>query len=172
MIDPLGLNKNDLYNKPDIKISDKPLGDPKKLCTHKSNTIIEVDPSGLRATELGAKLDGDKPDMDLVLGGFSKALIEVAKVGTAGAKKYSRNGWKSVPNGIKRYTSAELRHYFKEETEGPIDPDFGLLHSAHKAWNALAALELILEERNKKGQNKLDEEEELRITLEQKGDIL
>ena len=37
----------------------------------------------------GAKLDKDKPRPGLVLGGFAKALIEVSKVGTAGAKKYT-----------------------------------------------------------------------------------
>ena len=104
----------------------------------------EKDPSGLCAHAPGAKLDGDKPDMDLVLGAFSRALIEVAKVGTFGAKKYTSNGWLSVPNGISRYTSAELRHYAYEEIEGPVDRDSGLLHKAHKAWNALAALELEL----------------------------
>lgn len=104
----------------------------------------EKDPSGLSQNIPGAKLDYGKPDMDLVFGAFSRALIEVAKVGTFGAKKYSPNGWLIVPNGIKRYTSAELRHYFKEEIEGLYDEDSGLLHKAHKAWNALATLELEL----------------------------
>ena len=112
----------------------------------------EIDPNGLTKDNMGAKFDGNKPDMDLVLGGFSRALIEVAKVGTAGAKKYSRDGWLQVPNGIDRYKSAELRHYFKEKGGEIIDPDFGYLHAAHRAWNALASLELLIEERNKKDQ--------------------
>jgi hypothetical protein len=104
----------------------------------------ETDPNGLNPHAAGAKCDAGKVDMDLVFRGFARALTEVAKVGTHGAKKYTENGWKTVPNGIRRYEAAELRHYYKEEIEGEIDPDFGLLHKAHKAWNALAALELRL----------------------------
>lgn len=92
----------------------------------------------------GDKYDTNKPDMGLVLSSFSRALIEVSKVGTFGAKKYTKDGWIAVPNGVARYTSAELRHHFYEETEGPFDRESGLLHKAHKAWNALAALDLYL----------------------------
>jgi hypothetical protein len=94
---------------------------------------------------IGFKDDSDKPDLDLVLGGFSKALYEVGKVGTFGAKKYTDNGWKSVSNGERRYTSAMLRHYFKESDGELIDPESELSHATHTAWNALARLELILE---------------------------
>ena len=99
--------------------------------------------------EPGAKLDQDKPDVNLVLGNFARALMEVSKVGTAGAKKYSRNGWLEVPDGKNRYNSACERHYLKEQMGEEIDPDFGLLHAAHRAWNALAYLELILREEDK-----------------------
>ena len=93
----------------------------------------------------GAKLDQDKPRTALVLGAFSKALLEVSKVGTFGANKYSDNGWKEVPNGIERYTSAMLRHYFAEQSEF-LDPETNLSHAAAVAWNALARLSLILKE--------------------------
>jgi hypothetical protein len=110
-------------------------------------TIIkEADPTGLSSKDKGAKLDHGKPDLGLVLGDFSRALIEVGKVGTFGAKKYSEHGWLHVPNGIRRYTSAELRHQFYDEIDGPYDSDSGLLHKAHKAWNSLAVLELALRE--------------------------
>ena len=46
----------------------------------------------------GAKDDGVKPRTDLVLGGFSRALLEVSQVGTFGANKYTDNGWMEVPN--------------------------------------------------------------------------
>lgn len=94
--------------------------------------------------EPGAKLDSGKPRMGLVLQGFRKALSEISKVGTAGAEKYSDNGWMSVPNGEARYEDALLRHLLADEE---IDQDFGLSHRAHMAWNALALLELEL--RNK-----------------------
>lgn len=96
--------------------------------------------------EPGAKNDKDKIAAG-VLADFSLALMEVAKVGTFGAKKYSRGGWMSVPNGIERYSDAMLRHYLKERYV--LDKDSGLRHHAHLAWNALARLELILREEEK-----------------------
>ena len=108
----------------------------------------EVDPDGKDRNEPGAKLDAGKPRAGLVLGDFSLGLIEVAKVGTFGAIKYSDHGWLSVPNGIARYTDAMVRHWLKEAAGEVYDDDSELLHSAHLAWNALARLELIIRERN------------------------
>jgi len=101
-----------------------------------------ADPNGLNQHEPGAKLDAGKPDASLLLM-FGQALTAVSQVGTFGAVKYTRGGWQDVPDGQQRYTAALLRHVF-EEHYGPIDPDSGLLHSAHAAWNALARLELEL----------------------------
>lgn len=106
----------------------------------------EVDPSGLDQHSPGAKLDQGKPMVSLVLGGFARALMEVAKVGTFGAKKYTPNGWMSVANGIDRYSDAKARHQLYEAMGEEHDPDSGLLHAAHEAWNALAVLELKLRE--------------------------
>lgn len=93
----------------------------------------------------GAKLDDGKVRMGLVLSGFARALTEVSKVGTFGARKYSDNGWKSVPNGAARYTDALYRHLLAEATGETHDRESGLYHAAHAAWNALARLELYLE---------------------------
>ena len=92
----------------------------------------------------GAKDDNGKPEMSLVLFGFADALLEVGKVATYGKNKYTENGWKSVPDGIKRYTDAGMRHQLAEAKE-PIDAESGLLHAAHQAWNSLARLQLLLE---------------------------
>lgn len=108
----------------------------------------ETDPNGVDQHAPGAKLDKEKPDCSL-LGYFGRALLEVARVGTFGAKKYTRGGWQYVDDGINRYAAAMLRHYFKEE-RGEIDDDSGLLHAAHEAWCALARLELILRDRESK----------------------
>lgn len=105
--------------------------------------MTEQDPTGKAPSEPGAKLDAGKPDVALVFDGFARALIEVAKVSTYGAQKYSRNGWMLVPDGINRYRSAGDRHRLKAAIE-PVDTDTGLLHLAHEAWNRLAELELIL----------------------------
>ena len=71
-------------------------------------------------------------------------------VGTFGAKKYTDRGWKEVNNGIERYLSAMLRHYFKFKNGEDLDNESGLTHLAHMAWNALAVLELYYEIRNKR----------------------
>jgi len=102
----------------------------------------EKDPNGKGQHDAGAKLDHGKPRVHLVLGAFRFALIEVARVGTVGAEKYSDHGWLSVPNGIERYTDAMYRHLLCEP--GSLDKDTGLDHAAHAAWNALAVLELKL----------------------------
>lgn len=109
----------------------------------------EIDPTGRRPSDKGAKVDAGKPRMDLVLGAFSEALIEVSKVGTFGAKKYTENGWIEVPNGVQRYTDAMLRHYFYERNGEEVDSDSELLHASHLAWNALARLSLILKEKKR-----------------------
>ena len=106
----------------------------------------EADPSGISPHTPGAKLDAGKNRLGLVLQGFANALEEVGRVGTFGANKYTDNGWMSVPNGHARYTDAAYRHLLKEAQGELLDPDSGLQHAAHAAWNALARLELKLRE--------------------------
>lgn len=79
--------------------------------------------------------------MGLVLGDFKHAVVAVGEVGTFGANKYTDHGWLDVPQGPARYRDALLRHLFADETH---DPESGLPHLAHAAWNALAILELEL----------------------------
>lgn len=107
----------------------------------------EIDPTGRKPNDPGAKLDQGKNRLGLVLFGFSRALQAVGRVGTYGAQKYSDNGWMQVPDGKARYTDAMLRHLMKEAAGEEKDTDTDLLHAAHSAWNALARLELMLRER-------------------------
>lgn len=106
--------------------------------------MVEKDPNGVGQHEPGAKLDDGKPDASL-LGMFGKALLAVSAVGTFGARKYTRGGWVSVPDGFQRYTAALWRHLLGEGYEA-ADADSGLPHEAHAAWNALARLEIKLRE--------------------------
>lgn len=107
----------------------------------------QYDPNGTDAHAPGAKLDGGKLRPGLVLGGFARALTDVTAVGTYGAAKYSDNGWRSVPNARQRYTDAFWRHLLASQYE-TLDPESGLPHTAHAAWNLLALLEFdyILED--------------------------
>ena len=104
----------------------------------------EADPNGKGAHESGSKLDAGKVDAELVFEGFPRALLAVAEVATFGALKYTRGGWKEVPNGIQRYDAAHMRHKLKRLKGEKIDPDSKKWHRAHEVWNALAALELEL----------------------------
>jgi len=104
---------------------------------------VEIDPTGKDPHTPGAKLDAGKVRVDLVFNGMAKALVEVSRVATFGAQKYTEHGWIDVPNGILRYTAAMDRHRLAEVSE-PNDPDSQIYHAAHLAWNALARLELIL----------------------------
>lgn len=109
-------------------------------------SFLESDPSGKNQHEAGAKLDDGKVLADLVLGDFARALWAVAEVGTFGAKKYTKSGWLSVPDGLARYEDAQMRHRLKRQMGELVDDDSDLLHRAHEAWNALATLELHLRE--------------------------
>lgn len=90
----------------------------------------------------GAKFDSGKP-LSGCLFDFPRALNEVAKVATFGAKKYQRGSWQTVPDGETRYFDALARHLIARGLED-ADPESGISHLAHAAWNALAVLELEL----------------------------
>ena len=106
--------------------------------------MTETDPNGLKPKHPGAKLDQGKPECAQIFVMFSKALYDVAKVGSVGARKYSMGGWEHVENGFNRYDDAVLRHFLKRKQGEEFDKDSGLLHLSHEAWNALAKLELYL----------------------------
>jgi len=105
--------------------------------------IAEKDPNGVDQHTHGAKLDYGKPRAALVLMSFGKALLEVSRVGTFGAEKYTPKGWIEVDNGFERYMDSAFRHLLVMETE-PLDPESKLSHLSHAAWNILACLELEL----------------------------
>lgn len=115
-----------------------------------TSSFCELDPTGRKPNDPGAKLDQGKNRLGLVLFGFARALQAVGRVGTYGAKKYSDNGWMQVPDGERRYTDALMRHLMKEAAGEEKDTDTDLLHASHAAWNALARLELMLREREAK----------------------
>lgn len=77
-------------------------------------------------------------------------LQEVARVLTAGAKKYGANNWQNLDDGYNRYLGAMLRHLTEVEKGIEIDADTGCLHIAQVACNALFMLHFKLQEYNDK----------------------
>ena len=79
-----------------------------------------------------------------------RELEEIAKVYTAGAKKYGTHNWENLPDGYERYKGAMLRHLCEVEKGNAVDDDTGCLHCAQVAWNAIAMLHFKLIEYQKK----------------------
>lgn len=93
------------------------------------------------------KFDGGKsPIFRGAVSYFPRAISAVAAVSAFGASKYAWNGWRGVPDGYNRYSDAMVRHLAYEGEGEVLDPDSGLLHAGHAAWNALARLEILLTE--------------------------
>lgn len=108
--------------------------------------LTETDPDGKKQHEPGAKLDLGKPAVyQGAINYFPRAIEAIAKVSTAGARKYTWKGWETVSNGYNRYSDALGRHLLAESCGEEIDPSTGFYHAAHAAWNALARLELLLQ---------------------------
>lgn len=103
---------------------------------------VGTDPNGIDQHAPGAKMDAGKTDVGLLFESFPNALMGVAMVATFGANKYTRNGWKEVPQGRMRYAAAEGRHKLERFKGFLNDSESGLPHQFHEVWNALAQLEL------------------------------
>lgn len=102
----------------------------------------------------GAKDDGAKVDLSIILECFPRALWEVGRVADYGARKYSRGGCLKVKNAMQRYEAADMRHKLSFHKGEERDQESGMLHLAHCAWNALIQLEIYLREKeieSKKG---------------------
>lgn len=121
--------------------------------THKSiaesaNNVLGVYRPNLEDRKVG------KVGMHMVVDGFPRALREVAKVMTWAAehKGYKLHDWRNLPNADVELPAAEYRHQNDsciQKAEGVpaierTDHESKLLHSAHKVFNALAELELVL----------------------------
>lgn len=102
----------------------------------------QEDPNGIDQHQPGAKLDHGKPMPRLIVDYMSRALAGIVLVGTFGARKYTEGGWLEVERGIERYRDAQLRHEAKIAQGELIDPESGLPHDFHRAWNVLAQVEL------------------------------
>jgi hypothetical protein len=105
----------------------------------------------------GVKYNKGKLPLDIVLTRqFPKALNAISKATMFGHNKYFESdedylNFKNVEGGSQTYADALQRHSIDK---GSIDEDSGLPHIFHKAWNALAELELWIEENLNKTDDK------------------
>lgn len=95
----------------------------------------------------GKKYDNGKPMVGTLTDVFSRALMVVGACIEYGTHKYpDPKNWQLVDNGIKRYRDAMMRHLLKYNAGIDKDEETGLPHLAHMCWNALAILELYMQE--------------------------
>lgn len=94
---------------------------------------------------VGWKQDGEKNKLELMP---YDALWEVGKVYTFGAKKYDARNWEK---GIaySRVFGALMRHSWAWWNREDTDPETGLSHMVHAAWNALTLVAFILRDQGK-----------------------
>lgn len=82
---------------------------------------------------------------------FPEALQTVAECSDSWHKKYELNGdwnnFRRVENP-KRYLNAMIRHLVQSKWWLERNPDGDVLHMAQVAWNALAYLQILLDESN------------------------
>jgi len=83
---------------------------------------------------VGLKYDEGKDRWDLLPW---KALTQVVKVVTYGARKYGECNWQHVDRGQERYFAAMQRHIAAWRAGDATDDETGLHHLAHAACSAL-----------------------------------
>jgi hypothetical protein len=92
---------------------------------------------------VGEKWDDGKIRFSLVPWKGVEAVGEVAMYGLR--KGYKKDSWKFVEGGFERYKDALVRHLVKELVGEHVDPESGLPHLYHVAWNALAVCHFLME---------------------------
>lgn len=103
----------------------------------------------------GKKYDNGKSMVGTLTDVFSRALMAVGACIEYGTHKYPNpKNWQFVDDGIRRYRDAMMRHLLKYNAGIDKDEETKLPHLAHMAWNALAMLELYMQEHK----NELDKE--------------
>lgn len=78
------------------------------------------------------KFDSNKLMWDLLPIKATEAIVDVL---TYGANKYKPGGWRTVPDGRRRYIAAFFRHFISHLKGERIDPESGKPHIAHALCN-------------------------------------
>lgn len=88
---------------------------------------------------VGVKADKEKDPWEFVPWG---PFIGVVKVLGFGARKYSPDNWRRVPNAKMRYYAAAMRHLIAWRIGERLDPESGLPHLYHAMCSLLFVTEL------------------------------
>jgi hypothetical protein len=88
------------------------------------------------------KADKGKNQVGLFCEDFANALWAVGEVAEYGTRKYAESTWKDVPDALKRYRRAFMRHYNAYLRGEKRDEESGHLHLTHAFWCMAAILEL------------------------------
>lgn len=90
-----------------------------------------------------------KLPMHLVVEGFPLLKRELARMmqWAAEVKGYKPHDWKKMSVG--EFKAAQHRHESKRLIDGPLDDESNLMHLVHEAFNAMAAAERALMDREK-----------------------
>jgi len=101
------------------------------------NSGDEIIKGNVKTSSEGVKFDQGKNRYDLIPG---YALNELAKIYTYGTKKYDDNNWRK---GMKwgRIFGAMMRHAWAFWRGESLDPESGLHHLAHAAWQCFTLIE-------------------------------
>lgn len=113
----------------------------------KKTTLEESSPHGIPLGAPGCKLSAGKPKLSFAIDGFPMALKAVSAVGQFGheEKGYGLNSWKTVADGETEYHEARYRHQTDIARGEYRDAQSRYPHLFHVAWNALAELELHIQ---------------------------
>ena len=102
--------------------------------------LLSCDEVCARTLKNGVRYDEGKPRMDLLPG---DALVEIAKVLTHGANKYSPRNWEKGMDWHKLYAPIQ-RHLWKWWQGEELDKESGLHHLAHAACDVLMLQATVL----------------------------
>lgn len=145
----------------------------------------EFDPNGIDMKTPGAKADSgklsyskippkalkniallyndDNLDPNLIFVDAIEPLVELIRLFTIGARKYTPCGWMKVPNALVRYYDAMMRHNEADRDDETSDYDIdkivnekkekgtGVLHLTSALWGAYTRLYKKIEEKRAEG---------------------
>lgn len=109
-----------------------------------ANRVIASRPSEKTQNEENTGKPGVKADQGKLMWNLLpwKACQGLIQVLTFGARKYSPNGWRSVPDAQQRYLAAALRHLHARSVGEKYDAESGLRHIDHVMANVAFLAEL------------------------------